>query len=326
MKEIKFFMNEYLFIANLLLFLCYLQSNLIMFRLLFIASCIFFLIFSLTGDTVSLDTVIFNFLFTIINVIFVVPLIKRLVPPHFSKEQKDIFREHFRNYLSPIELNVLLSTSRRKIFRVTSQIIKFGNEFSSLYFIAKIGKRCRIEMKTKKRKFELSEYSWIGVPEYLNIISKKESLSQALRDYDTGEWNISMQVLIDSSDQINESVSFDLGGTDLGMSLSKEINLEDHQVVIYEFELNNIEKIFSDNFYGIQIMRGLHSRWLKYCSEIVKKVDATSIEKQTNSLNTSASNYNQKIMNVLNKRSSIKTEKSLDELIEEDENQVTINN
>jgi hypothetical protein len=316
-------MNEYLFIANLLLFLCYMQSNLIMFRLLFISSCVFFLIFSLTGDTISLDTVIFNFLFTIINTILVLPLIKRLVPPHFSKEQKEIFKSHFRNYLSPIELNVLLSSARRKIYRVTTKVVKLGNDFSSLYFVAKIGKRCKVEMKTKKRKFELTEYSWIGVPEYLNVISKKESLSQALKEYDTGDWGVSMQVYVDTIDIVNDNISFELGGEsrDLGISVSKEINPEDSQIVIYEFELNNIDKIFSDTHYGIAIMRGLHSRWLKYCSDIVKKVDATNVEKQnaTNMSLSISAGYNPKMFAMPPKKNSFRTSISEEDLTIHDE-------
>jgi hypothetical protein len=318
MKEIKIFMNEYLFIANLLLFLCYMQSNLIMFRLLFISSCIFFLIFSLTGETISLDTVIFNFLFTIINTILVIPLIKRLVPPEFTKEQKEIFRSHFRNYLSPIELNVLLTSARRKIYRVTTKVVKLGNDFSSLYFVAKIGKRCKVEMKTKKRKFELTEYSWIGVPEYLNVISKKESLSQALKDYDTGDWGVNMQVFVDSYDIVNENLSFDQASEtkDFGISMSKDLNPEDSQVIIYEFELNNIEKIFSDSHYGTAIMRGLHSRWLKYCSDIVKKVDATNIEKQnTTNLSLSISaGYNPKNFQSQPKKNLLKANISEEDL------------
>jgi hypothetical protein len=310
MKEIKLFMNEYMFIANLLLFLCYLQTNLLMFRLLFIAACLFFLIFSLTGPVISIDTVIFNISFTIINVILSTSLIKNIVPPQFTNEQKEIFREHFKNYVSPIELNALLKSGRRKIFRVTSNVIKLGNEFSSLFFIAKIGKNCRIELKTKKRKLELTNYSWVGVPEYLNIISKKDSLSQALREFDTGGWNVNLKVIVDSNDitgfnedYINEDffqdkddikteMKLDVGTSNI--SMSRDLKDDESIVILYEFELNKIDTVFSNPNYGTQIMRGLHSIWLKYCADIVKKVDQNNLASSSGMNTTTHSYYIQK--------------------------------
>jgi hypothetical protein len=280
MKEFKFFMNEYMFLANFLLFLCYMQKNLLMFRLLFISACLFFLIFSLTLPVISIDTVLFNITFVLINIMFSVPLIKNLIPPKFTKEQKEIFRNHFKNYLSPVELNLLLSHHRRRILKVSTTVIKSGNEFSSLFFIAKIGKNCRVELKSKRRNFDLVEYSWVGMPEYLNLISKKESLNQALRDSDTGEWNVSIHI------EVNQETDFCLEHEDCENEIRVQTNTnvnnsrdtynlkdEDNMVILYEFELNHMNQIFSHGTHGGTIMRGLHSIWLKYCTDIVKKVD-----------------------------------------------------
>lgn len=307
MKEIKLFMNEYMFLANFLLFLCYLQTNLLMFRLLFIAACLFFLIFSLTGPVISIDTVIFNILFTLINVILSTSLVKNIIPPQFTNEQKEIFREHFKNYLSPIELNLLLKSGRRKIFRVTSNVIKLGNEFSSLFFIAKIGKNCRIELKTKKRKFELTNYSWVGVPEYLNIISKKDSLSQALKEFDTGSWGVNLKVVVDSNDvtgfneeyiyddffqdkdDLKTEMKLDVGTSNI--NISRDLKDDENFVILYEFELNKIDKVFLNPNCGTQIMRGLHSIWLKYCADIVKKVDQNNMASSSGVNTTSISHY-----------------------------------
>ena len=140
MKEIKYFMNEYIFMANAILFLCYLQTNLLMFRLLFIAACIFFTINALSLPVISIDAVIFNILFTFINIYLAAQLIKNLAPPNFTKEQKEIYEQHFRNYLTPMEFSKLLFYHRRRIYRVSTPIVKCGNEFSSLFFITKIGK------------------------------------------------------------------------------------------------------------------------------------------------------------------------------------------
>ncbi len=233
-------------------------------------------------------------------------LVKNIVPPQFTNEQKEIFREHFKNYLNPIELNALLKSARRKIFRVTSNVIKFGNEFSSLFFIAKIGKNCRIELKTKKRKFELTNYSWVGVPEYLNVISKKDSLSQALREFDTGGWNVSLKVIVDSNDltafnedYINDDFFQDkddktelkLDVATSNINISRDVRDDENLVIIYEFELTRIDGVFANPNCGTQIMRGLHSIWLKYCADIVKKVDQNNVATSSGINTTSQSLY-----------------------------------
>lgn len=289
MKEIKYFNNEYIFIANCLLLISYLQSNMLVFRLFFIAACIFFVIFSLTTPVVAIDGVIFNILFTLMNIILSIPLIKNLIPPNLNPEQKEIFRNHFKNYLIPIELDHLLKKGRRRIYRVSTGMIKVKNEFSSLFFIAKIGKNCNVELKTKKRIFDLNVYSWIGIPEYLNVISSKESLFKALKDFDTGEWGVSLNIFVDENSvnkAENDSGIFEKNDNTLGgLEFDDKINIcndtyigtdEDYTVIVYEFELRHIHEVFSDASYGLSIMRGLHSIWLKYCSDIVRRVDVAT--------------------------------------------------
>jgi hypothetical protein len=281
MKEIGYFSNEYLFVANCLILLCYLQTNMLMLRFLFIAGNMFFLIFCLTAPVIRIDSIIFNISFILINVWLTVPLINNLVPPHFTKEQREIFKNHFKNYLTPKEVEILLSYHRRKIYKVSSQIEKMGNEFSSLYFIVKIGKNCSVYLKSKKRSFDLHEYSWVGVPEYLNVISRKEVLLKALKEFDTGEWGANLSVSVLPPD---ENVEDD--NSSLHNEKEQQINVsvhhgdhtispvdEDNTVIIYEFDLRNMDKIFTNKDHGLSIMRGLHSIWLKYCSEIVRKVD-----------------------------------------------------
>ncbi len=129
MKEFKLFMNEYIIIANVLLFLCYNQSNMLMFRLIFIAACLFLLINSLTTPIISIDIVIFNILFVIINAHFAKPLIMKMVPPNFSKEQKKLHINYFNNFMQPTELSNLLIAHSRKHYKVPTKLIKSGNEF-----------------------------------------------------------------------------------------------------------------------------------------------------------------------------------------------------
>jgi len=276
MKEIRYFMNEYIFMANSILLFCYLQTNLLMFRLLFIAACIFFTINALSLPTISIDIVIFNILFTFINIFLVTPLIKNLAPPNFTKEQKEIYENHFRNYLTPMELSKLLFYHRRRIYRVTTPIVKAGNEFSSLFFITKIGKNCTVTLKTKKNKLDLNQYSWLGIPEYLDLISRKETLAMALKESSICEWNISLLVNVENPMEnlqlLSDMAEDDEIHIDTNL-LNDPLKEEENEVILYEFELSCIEKIFSDPVYGVKIMRGLYSIWLKYCADVVKKVD-----------------------------------------------------
>jgi hypothetical protein len=285
MKEIRYFMNEYIFVANSILLFCYMQTNLVMFRLLFIAACIFLTIDALSVPIISIDMVLFNMLFTFINIYLVTPLIKNLAPPNFSKEQKEIYENHFRNYLTPMELSKLLFYHRRRIFRVTTPIVKAGNEFSSLFFITNIGKNCTVTLKSKKNKFDLNQYSWLGVPEYLDLISRKETLALALKESSLCEWNIT--ILVNVENPMENLLSDADEGDEIHIDthlLNNEVKDQDNEVILYEFELSCIEKIFSDPIYGIKIMRGLYSIWLKYCADVVKKVDqaATGITSMMN--------------------------------------------
>jgi hypothetical protein len=260
--------------------LCYIQSNILMFRLLFIAACIFFTIFSITSPIIKIDLVIFNILFTLINIYLSIPLIKNLVPPEFTKEQKEMYKHHFRHYLSPVELHILLSHHKRRIFRVNSSVVKFGNEFSSLFFIAKIGKNCSVKLKSKKLTFEAPLYSWIGIPEYLHLMSEKESLIKALKEFQTGSWGASLSVNVGRGtesqflyDQQEDAQMFVLD--QINADQSRDMS-DENCVIIYEFELRNLDKAFKNSSYGLTIMRGLHSIWLKYCSDIVRRVDKSA--------------------------------------------------
>jgi hypothetical protein len=248
-----------------------------MFRLLFLSANLFLLIFSVSLPVISIDSVLFNIAFIFTNIYLTIPLVKNIIPPKFSIEQKEIFKNHFKNYLKPIELEFLLSTYRRRIYRVTTNIVRKGNEFSSIFFIAKKGKNCKIEQKSRKRNFELQEYSWVGVHEYLSLISTKHSLFKSLKEFDTGNWTMNFKVSFRDSSLINDdSIQKNNNELQVNSNLSMEDSSridDDNFAVIYEFELRSINHVFTNLDHGSSIMRALHSIWLKYCSEIIKMVD-----------------------------------------------------
>jgi hypothetical protein len=291
MKEISFFTNEYLLIANLLLLFSYLQTNMLILRLIFVAAYIFFFIFFLTLDVISLDNVIFSLLFCFLNIYLSIPLISSLVPPDFNTEQREIYAHHFKDYITPRELHELLQVGKRKVYKVNSCLFKAGHEFSSLFFVYKIGKNCKIEIKTgKKKTLNIKQYSWIGIPEYLQLLSTKSSIEKALEDNYTGEWKIQANLYVnistgrcDSGYSPNDSIEDNINANseeyplkEGDRSTGETTLLTEDVIVLYEFELKDIEKVA--NKLGYTIMRGLHSIWLKYCSTIIKMVDRGILE------------------------------------------------
>jgi hypothetical protein len=294
MKEISFFTNEYIFIANMLLLFSYLQTNMLILRLVFVAAYIFFTIFFLTLPSIAIDNVFFSVLFCFLNIYLSIPLISLLVPPDFNQEQREIYTNHFKDYITPRELYELYQVGKRKVYKVNSCLFKAGHEFSSLFFVSKIGKNCKIELRTGKKKLlNIKEYSWIGIPEYLQLLSTKSSIEKALEDNETGEWKIQANLYVgiagrrDSAGAFSLTYSFDDNinivnqadenpEKDTDRSMGETTLLVDDTIIIYEFELKDIEKVA--NKLGYSIMRGLHSIWLKYCSTIIKLVDRGILE------------------------------------------------
>jgi len=115
----------------------------------------------------------------------------------------------------------------------------------------------------------------------LHLISEKDSLIKALKEFQTGYWSASLSVQVGqrntdsqfyNDDVVDDTKMFFLDQNALAMQ-DTTVNLDDNCVVIYEFELRNLDLAFKNSSYGLTIMRGLHSIWLKYCSDIVRKVD-----------------------------------------------------
>ena len=49
--------------------------------------------------------------------------------------------------------------------------------------------------------------------------------------------------------------------------------MENDEVILYEWDLETLDKIFSEKEEGKNIMHGLHSMWLVYFSKLITKSD-----------------------------------------------------
>ena len=172
MKPWDWVLDHYLFVSNILMLvilnlikLSYLQTKLLLFRMISISASIFMFIFVLNLRVLTFDNLIFQIMFVCINIYESVPLLRELIPPNFNTEQKELYKKYFKKYFKPVEFNFLLTKHRRRVYKVSSSVVNKGNGFTSLFFVAKIPQdvSCNIFIRKGKHKLlDLTEYSWIG--------------------------------------------------------------------------------------------------------------------------------------------------------------------
>ena len=142
MVEIIFLADSYMFLANILFMVkiimikqySYMQNQLLMLRLILISAFIFTSFMGLRYPTIFLDCQIFNLIFIVLNGYFSFKLIIKLIPPEFSTEERRLYNKYFSRYFKPHEFRKLADVARRRVYRVSSNLINQGNGFSSLFY------------------------------------------------------------------------------------------------------------------------------------------------------------------------------------------------
>ena len=129
-----------------------------------ISALIFMIFFILNLPSLNIDNLLFQITFLLININESIPLVKELLPPKFTPEQKAIFKNYFKNYLNHIEFKKLLSKHRRRVYKVTSSLLNKGNGFSSIFLVAKLQKSANkiVLRNSNSIIMSLTKYSWIG--------------------------------------------------------------------------------------------------------------------------------------------------------------------
>ena len=162
-----------LFLVYLILTqLSFVQKELLLLRLILISAVLFLLFFALKLPVLYFDVIVFDLLFIIINAYLSFKLIARLIPPHFTTEQKQIYNQYFSKILRPIEFKRLLKYHRRKVYRVNTNVITKGNCFESIFFVANMTTDdIKIEVKLNGNSIaKLTNFSWVGKIHYYYII------------------------------------------------------------------------------------------------------------------------------------------------------------
>lgn len=191
------FAGEYLFIANALLFLSFLQQNQLMFRLVIISATTFFLVNAIIDSTLFLDVIILHSSFILINTYTAYKLFFRIIPPEIDKESHYVFNCSFNKFLTKSQFYKLNQICKRRVFRVNSPIALTGNGFVSVFLVVVIPEEGEVKLKYKHQVIStLDEFSWIGIVEYVNLINKG-NLDNLLSTGNTGLWEVDSLVRFD---------------------------------------------------------------------------------------------------------------------------------
>src|SRR4051812_12136055 len=84
--------DAYMYVAYAFLMVSYINVNILIFRMWLILSAVFFIIWGLTPErSVQIDTLIFNAIYIIINVVQSIPLIKQYLPVKLTPLEEEIY-------------------------------------------------------------------------------------------------------------------------------------------------------------------------------------------------------------------------------------------
>jgi hypothetical protein len=164
--------DAYMYCAYAFLLISYINVNILVFRFWLVMSAIFFIIWGCEPErAVQIDTIVFNSLYIIINIIQSIPLIKQIWPVKLTPLEQEIFDkdDKFKNHMNIRQFKHFISKFAIQTYNGNNQnIITNGDNFIHLFYIAKISPGWKVNLikNNKVEVTELKEGSWIGSLEY----------------------------------------------------------------------------------------------------------------------------------------------------------------
>jgi hypothetical protein len=217
-----------------------------MLRLILISATLFSTFMSLKYPTIFLDVQTFNLIFIVLNGYFSFNLMMKLVPPKFTTEETRMYNKYFFRYFKPHEFRKLMDSARRRVYKVNTNVVNQGNSFSSLFFVADIvGENVSLDLKSNGVHIKyLNVYGWLGIVEYIEVISSGTIAQAISRGSDFGAWGVSLDVCFHIGEEQNESGTEEefTGGSNISQEEEEdyfECDLKEihKEVVVYEFDL-----------------------------------------------------------------------------------------
>lgn len=170
--------DVWMYIAYSCLVFSYININILVFRFWLVLSAIFFIVWGCDPvRTLQLDTLLFNLLFIIINIVQSIPLVKQVWPVSLTPLEVEIYERDFKSSMDKRQFKRLISKMETLSFDAhNSQLCVIKSRFNYLIYVAKLNPGWKIVLRKDDTNVitELSEGSWIGTIEYMFELQRKE--------------------------------------------------------------------------------------------------------------------------------------------------------
>ena len=222
--------DAYLYTAYALILLSYINVNILVFRTLLILAAMLFMIWGCQEvRAVQVDTLIFNSVYIIINIVQSIPLVKQILPVKLTDQETEIYERDFKAHMGVRQFKHFIQRFKSEtVMPSNKNLIATGSPFRYLIYIAKInpGYKVFLASPTDYHVKDVTEGSWIGTIEY--VIHEENMMNKERK-----------------SDEINWGISANLGevefvGNEVMPTVTEQklIPKNENGVVIYKVDLN----------------------------------------------------------------------------------------
>jgi hypothetical protein len=185
--------DAYMYVAYACLLVSYVNVNILVFRFWLILSAVFFIVWGLEPErSVQVDTLIFNAIFIIINIVQSVPLVRQIWPVKLTELEEEIYERDFKIQMSKRQFKFFIKNFGLDHYEGhKSQLCSHQSSFRHLIYIAKIYPGWRVTLMDKDGMTvkELHEGSWIGTIEYIQY----EELCAAQKQNEKPESDVELE-------------------------------------------------------------------------------------------------------------------------------------
>ena len=127
----------------------------------------FFILWTWFILDISIDAVLWNALYIVINIVYAIPLIKDKMRVKLLDVTKPVYEEVFSNVLSRAEFKFLFSYAKLKTITTSdTQFVHQGNPFEELILIDEVPRTKQVVIKKDGHNcIEMCQYGWVGMME-----------------------------------------------------------------------------------------------------------------------------------------------------------------
>jgi len=181
--QAKMGFDAFLMSAYVCILLSYININILIFRFWIIMSAIMFICWAFVPErALQIDTLIFNLIFIIINILQSVPLVKQIWPVTLTTFEEMIYSRDFAGQMSKKQFKRFIDNFKTQKYQAhNSQLCVIESDFEALIYIAKINPGWDVCLRNNRNDSitRLGEGSWIGTIEYM--FDKENNTSEPIK-------------------------------------------------------------------------------------------------------------------------------------------------